>query len=96
MIISLIALALVAATAGIIRNRKLQKKIDRGELDAMPEVQEVDSESLLIALKGPSSHCARNSCAICRSVPPIFCATISPTVVRCVCRRWKTNRKRFC
>ena len=39
MIISLIALALVAATAGIIRNRKLQKKIDRGELDAMPEVK---------------------------------------------------------
>ena len=44
LIISLIALALVAATAGIIRNRKLQKKIDRGELDAMPEVQEVDAE----------------------------------------------------
>ena len=44
LIISLIALALVAATAGIIRNRKLQKKIDRGELDAMPEVQEVDIE----------------------------------------------------
>ena len=43
LIISLIALALVAATAGIIRNRTLQKKIDRGELDAMPEVQEVDS-----------------------------------------------------
>ena len=40
LIISLIALALVAATAGIIRNRKLQKKIDRGELDAMPEVQD--------------------------------------------------------
>ena len=38
LIISLIVLALVAATAGIIRNRKLQKKIDRGELDAMPEV----------------------------------------------------------
>ncbi|MGQ7789215.1 FliG C-terminal domain-containing protein [Shigella flexneri] len=30
-------------------------------------LQEVDSESLLIALKGPSSHCARNSCAICRA-----------------------------
>ena len=44
LIISLIVLALVAATAGIIRNRKLQKKIDRGELDAMPEVQEVNSE----------------------------------------------------
>ena len=32
LIISLIVLALVAATAGIIRNRKLQKKIDRGEI----------------------------------------------------------------
>ena len=33
------------STAGIIiRKRKLQKKIDRGELDAMPEVQEVDAE----------------------------------------------------
>ena len=45
LIISLIVLALVAATAGIIRNRKLQKKIDRGELDAMPEVQEVETEA---------------------------------------------------
>ena len=44
LIISLIVLALVAATAGIIRNRKLQQKIDRGELDALPEVQEVDAE----------------------------------------------------
>ena len=35
LIISLIVLALVAATVGIIRNRKLQKKIDRGELDAI-------------------------------------------------------------
>lgn len=44
LIISLIVLAFVAAIAGTIRNRKLQKKIDRGELDAMPEVQEVDVE----------------------------------------------------
>ena len=44
LIISLIALAVVAAIAGIVRNRKLQKKIDNGELDAMPEVQEVDIE----------------------------------------------------
>ena len=56
MIISLIALALVAATAGIIRNRKLQKKIDRGELDAMPEVQEVDSECC-----GQHEICERDS-----------------------------------
>ena len=56
LIISLIALALVAATAGIIRNRKLQKKIDRGELDAMPEVQEVDSECC-----GQHEICERDS-----------------------------------
>lgn len=56
LIISLIALALVAATAGIIRNRKLQKKIDRGELDAMPEVQEVDAECC-----GQHEICERDS-----------------------------------
>lgn len=44
LIISLIALAIVAAIAGIVRNRRLQKKIDNGELDAMPEVQEADME----------------------------------------------------
>ena len=56
LIISLIALALVAATAGIIRNRKLQKKIDRGELDAMPEVQEEDGECC-----GQHEICERDS-----------------------------------
>ena len=56
LIIRLIVLALVAATAGIIRNRKLQKKIDRGELDAMPEVQEVDSECC-----GQHEICERDS-----------------------------------
>ena len=44
LVISLIILAFVAAIAGIIRNRKLQKKIENGELDAMPEVVEVDQE----------------------------------------------------
>ena len=57
LIISLIVLALVAATAGIIRTRKLlQKKIDRGELDAMPEVQEVNSECC-----GQHEICERDS-----------------------------------
>ena len=44
LIISLIALAVVAAVAGTIRNRRLQKKVDSGELEAMPEVKEVDQE----------------------------------------------------
>ena len=43
LIISLIVLALVAAAAGILRNWRLQKKIDRGELDAMHEICERDS-----------------------------------------------------
>ena len=51
LIISLIVLALVAATAGIIRNRKLQKKID-----PMPEVQEVNSECC-----GQHEICERDS-----------------------------------
>ena len=33
LIISLIALAVVAAIAGTVRNRRLQKKIDNGELN---------------------------------------------------------------
>lgn len=56
LIISLIILAFVAAVAGVIRNRKLQKKIDRGELDAMPEVQEVDAECC-----GQHEICERDS-----------------------------------
>lgn len=44
LIISLIVLAAIAAIAGSVRYRRLQKKIDRGELEAMPEVKEVDAE----------------------------------------------------
>ncbi len=44
LIISLIALVCIALLAGYIRNQRLQKKIERGELDAMPEVKEADAE----------------------------------------------------
>lgn len=44
LLLSLIALACVALLAGYIRNIKLQKKIERGELDEMPQVNEVDAE----------------------------------------------------
>ena len=44
LIISLVLLGVVALIAGTIRNRRLQKKIERGELDRMPEVKEVDIE----------------------------------------------------
>ena len=56
LIISLIVLAFVAAVAGVIRNRKLQRIIDRGELDAMPEVQEADAECC-----GQHEICERDS-----------------------------------
>ena len=56
LIISLIVLALVAAAAGILRNWRLHKKIDRGELDAMPEVREVDAECC-----GQHEICERDS-----------------------------------
>lgn len=44
LIISLVLLGVIALIAGYIRNKKLQKKIESGELDRMPEVTEVDAE----------------------------------------------------
>lgn len=44
LIVSLIVLAVVAAVAGVIRNRHLRRQVESGELEAMPEVVEVDSE----------------------------------------------------
>ena len=44
LIVSLIVLAVVAAVAGVIRNRRLRKQVESGELEAMPETVQVDSE----------------------------------------------------
>lgn len=44
LIISLLVLIMISLIAGYIRNQRLQQKIDRGELDAMPEVIEADIE----------------------------------------------------
>ena len=44
LIISLALLGIIALIAGYIRNKRLQKKIEKGELDRMPEVKEVDVE----------------------------------------------------
>lgn len=44
LVISLILLAIVAAIAGAIRYRHLQRKIEKGELKTMPEVVTVDEE----------------------------------------------------
>lgn len=56
LIISLIILVCIALMAGYIRNQRLQKKIERGELDAMPEVKEVDAECC-----GQHEVCERDS-----------------------------------
>lgn len=47
---------LYALLAGYIRNQRLQKKIERGELDAMPEVKEADAECC-----GQHEICERDS-----------------------------------
>lgn len=44
LVIGLVALACIALLAGYIRNLRLQARIRRGELDAMPEVVESDAE----------------------------------------------------
>ena len=44
LIISLVLLGIIALRAGYLRNKRLQQKIEKGELDRMPEVKEVDVE----------------------------------------------------
>ena len=44
LIISLVLLGIIALIAGYIRNKRLQQKIEKGELDLMPEVKEADIE----------------------------------------------------
>ena len=56
LIISLVLLGIIALIAGYIRNKRLQKKIEKGELDRMPEVKEVDAECC-----GQHEVCERDS-----------------------------------
>lgn len=44
LIIALLALAVFAAIAGMIRNRRLQRKVEQGEMEELPEVNPVDME----------------------------------------------------
>ena len=44
LIISLVLLGIIALIAGYIRNKRLQQKIEKGELDRMPEAKEADIE----------------------------------------------------
>ena len=56
LIISLVLLGIIALIAGYIRNKRLQQKIEKGELDRMPEVKEVDAECC-----GQHEVCERDS-----------------------------------
>lgn len=44
LITGLVLLGIIALIAGTIRNKRLQQKIEKGELDRMPEVKEADLE----------------------------------------------------
>ena len=62
LVLGLIILGMVAMVAGIIRNRRLQQKLEKGEIDELPSVKQVqdmeccgqhevcEKESLLAAL----------------------------------------------
>ncbi len=44
LLIALFAVALIALVLGYVRNKNLQRRVDRGELERMPEVVEVSTE----------------------------------------------------
>ncbi|NDV65543.1 phospholipase [Bacteroides sp. 224] len=44
LVIGLLFIAVLALILGYARNRYLQRKIEKGELDQMPEIQEADTE----------------------------------------------------
>lgn len=52
----LLILALIAFVLGYLRNKKIQKKIDTGELESFPEVKQADSECC-----GQHELCERDS-----------------------------------
>jgi hypothetical protein len=56
LVIALFLVALMALMLGYIRNKNLQRKIERGELDRIPEVTEVDAECC-----GRHQVCEKNS-----------------------------------
>lgn len=55
-LLSLLLLGVAAAIAGIVRNRKLQRQLERGEIDAIPEPQEIQEECC-----GQHETCERDS-----------------------------------
>ena len=55
-LLSLLLLGVAAAKAGVVRNRKLQRQLERGEIDAIPEPQEIQEECC-----GQHETCERDS-----------------------------------
>lgn len=55
-IIGIVVLGVVAAIAGYIRNRKLQRMLERGEITEIPEAQEIPEECC-----GQHETCERDS-----------------------------------
>ena len=55
-LLSLVALGIVAAILGYFRNRKLQKMRERGEIDEIPEAKEIPEECC-----GQHETCERDS-----------------------------------
>ena len=55
-LLSLLLLGVAAAIAGVVRNRKLQRQLERGEIDAIPEPQEIQEECC-----GQHETCERDS-----------------------------------
>ena len=56
LVISLVGLGIVAAIAGYIRNRKLQKMLERGEISEIPEAKEIPEDCC-----GQHETCERDS-----------------------------------
>lgn len=44
LIIALFALAIVAAVAGLIRNKRLQRQVERDEIETLPDINPADME----------------------------------------------------
>lgn len=55
-LLSLLLLGVAVAIAGVVRNRKLQRQLERGEIDAIPEPQEIQEECC-----GQHETCERDS-----------------------------------
>jgi flagellar motor switch protein FliG len=57
-------------------------------------LKDIESDSLIIALKGAPRSCATSSSRTCRSARPKRCARTWNCAAPCACRRSRPNRRR--